>query len=239
MRIRRKPWARPEIAACPFCIQNPTEFKGKWKTLFKNSEQPLHIELGCGKGGFISKSATENPDINYIAIDIKPEMLALAKRKTEEAFKLIEKSVDNVRLFVYNIDKIDEVFDTADTAERIYINFCNPWPRNTHKKRRLTYHRYLMKYREFLDGEIWFKTDDDDLFKESLVYFKQTGFEIVWKTYDLHSTDFKDSVVTEHEKMFVEMGKKIKFLIAKPMPITQEQYLKNIEYRSEYQNEHN
>lgn len=96
-----------------------------------------------------------------------------------------------------------------------------------------------MKYREFLDGEIWFKTDDDDLFKESLVYFKQTGFEIIYKTFDLHSTDFKESVVTEHEKMFVEMGMKIKFLIAKPTEITQEQYLKNIEYRSEYQNEHN
>lgn len=233
MRIRRKPWARPEIAQCPFCISCPQELKGKWKSAFKNSELPLHIELGCGKGGFVSVSAVQNPDINYIAIDIKPEMLALAKRKTEQAFAQCQRSVDNVRLFVYNIDKIDEVFDKNDNAERIYINFCNPWPRNTHKKRRLTYHRYLMKYREFLKGELWFKTDDDDLFKESLKYFEQSGYEIIYKTFDLHSSGFEGSIETEHEKMFTEMGKNIKFLIAKPVDITYDQYLKNIEYRSE------
>ncbi|MGL4773786.1 MAG: tRNA (guanosine(46)-N7)-methyltransferase TrmB, partial [Clostridium sp.] len=100
---------------------------------------------------------------------------------------------------------------------RIYINFCNPWPKERHKKRRLTHNRQLEKYKTFLrpEGEIWFKTDDDPLFEESLEYFKESGFNIEYITYDLHKSGFKGNVVTEHEKMFTGMGIKTKFLIAK------------------------
>ena len=184
MRIRRKPWARPELEACDFCIKDLTEVRGKWRQQFKK-DQPLHVELGCGKGGFVSQISVKNRDVNYIAIDIKSEMAAYARRKTVAAFEEagIEK-VDNVKLLVHNIEQIDEVFDRADSIDRIYINFCNPWPRGKHKKRRLTFPKKLERYKEFLcdTGEIWFKTDDDELFEESLEYFKETGFKVLLRT---------------------------------------------------------
>ena len=112
---------------------------------------------------------------------------------------------------------INDVFSKEDIVDRIYINFCNPWPKERHKKRRLTYPTQLEKYKEFLskDGKIYFKTDDDELFDESLEYFKEAGFEIEYITYDLHNSDFVGNVRTEHENMFSEQGINIKFLIAK------------------------
>ena len=109
-------------------------------------------------------------------------MLVLAKRKLEDAYKEKNIQMDNVRIFIKNIEQIDNVFDEADCIDRIYINFCNPWPKTKHKKRRLTHFRQLEKYKTFLNGEIWFKTDDDGLFNESFDYFEQAGFEIKFKT---------------------------------------------------------
>jgi tRNA (guanine-N7-)-methyltransferase len=221
MRIRCKPWAKPELEACEFCINEPEKIKGKWNEQFPK-KAPIYLELGCGKGGFISQVASENPDINYIAVDIKNEMLVLAKRKIEQAYS--EKNIpeDNIRIFIKNIEQINDVFGDGDKISRIYINFCNPWPKSKHKKRRLTHFRQLEKYKEFLDGELWFKTDDDQLFEESFEYFQQSGFNIKYKTFDLHSSGFEENTVTEHEKMFTESGKKIKFLIAVPPIKTEE-----------------
>ena len=217
MRIRRKPWARPELEACEFCVKNPAELKGKWKHSFAK-EQLLHVELGCGKGGFISQVSAANQDINYVAIDIKSEMAAYARRKTVAEFEKagIDK-IENVKLLVHNVENISEVFDENDEADRIYINFCNPWPRGKHKKRRLTFPKKLMVYKTFLteEGEIWFKTDDDELFEESVEYFNETGYEITYITRDLHESGFEENTETEHEKMFSDMGIKIKLLIAK------------------------
>ena len=139
MRIRCKPWAKPELEACDVCINEPETLKGKWREEFKN-DAPIYLELGCGKGGFISQAAPENPDKNYIAVDIKNEMLVLAKRKLEAAYKEKEIPMDNIRIFIKNIEQIDNVFDEGDKIDRIYINFCNPWPKPKHKKRRLTHH---------------------------------------------------------------------------------------------------
>lgn len=215
MRIRCKPWAKPELEACDFCVNEPDELKGKWRENFKN-DAPLYLELGCGKGGFISQAAPDNTDINYIAVDIKNEMLVLAKRKLEEAYKEKNLDTDNVKIFIKNIEQIDNVFDENDKIDRIYINFCNPWPKAKHKKRRLTHFRQLEKYKTFLNGEIWFKTDDDELYDESFEYFDQAGFDILFQTRDLHTSEYMDrNYITEHEKMFTEEGKKIKFLIAK------------------------
>ena len=215
MRMRRKPWARPELDACPFFIKTPSEHKGKWQEAFVR-KNPLHIELGCGKGGFISQLAPANHDINFIAVDVKSEMLGLAKRKLEKAYEEQNLKADNIFIIAQNIEQIDSVFDESDVIDRIYINFCNPWPREKHKKRRLTHPRQLMKYKTFLrkGGEIRFKTDDDELFEESLEYFKECGFELKYITYDLHASGFNENIVTEHENMFTEMGLKIKFLIA-------------------------
>lgn len=215
MRIRKKPWARPELDACPFHIKNPTEQKGKWHAQFEN-EQPLHIELGCGKGGFISKMASQHPEINFLAVDVINEMLALARRNVQKKYEILNRPVDNIRLILQNIEYIDTIFSAEDSADRIYINFCNPWPRKKHNKRRLTHPRQLEKYKIFLKpgGEIWFKTDDDGLFTESVPYFEENGFEVRYSTKDLHNSGFTESLATEHEKMFTEMGIPTKFLIA-------------------------
>ncbi|MCI8776190.1 MAG: tRNA (guanosine(46)-N7)-methyltransferase TrmB [Oscillospiraceae bacterium] len=215
MRIRCKPWAKPELEACEFCINEPESLKGRWDSVF-TKKSPLYLELGCGKGGFISQVASANPDVNFIAVDIKNEMLVLAKRKIEEAYNEKNLKTENIKIFIKNIEQINDVFGDGDKIDRIYINFCNPWPKSKHKKRRLTHFRQLEKYKDFLNGELWFKTDDDELFNESFEYFEQSGFSIKYKTYDLHNSDFKENTVTEHERMFMESGKKIKFLIAVP-----------------------
>jgi tRNA (guanine-N7-)-methyltransferase len=124
MRIRFKPWARPELEACKFYIDNPEDYKGKWKTAFKNTNNPIHLELGCGKGNFISQIALQNPNVNYIAIDLVDAMLGLAKRNVEQEFKENNKEPDNVILTRFDIERILLMMNNNDNIERIYINFC-------------------------------------------------------------------------------------------------------------------
>ena len=218
MRIRYKKWARPELEASKFYVDNPEEWKGKWKNFFKNNENPIHLELGCGKGQFISRLATKNLNINYIAIDLVDAMLGLAKRNIEEIYK--EKNIEpnNVVITRFDIERILLILDKTDKIERIYINFCNPWPKGKHRKKRLTHTRQLEKYKEFLskEGKIYFKTDDDGLFESSITYFKESGFKIEAISYDLHDKDIfnGNNIETEHERMFSEQGIKIKALIA-------------------------
>jgi len=218
MRIRYKKWARPELEASNFYVDNPEEIKGKWKNQFKNPNLPLNLELGCGKGNFIAELASENLDQNYIAIDLVDAMLGLAKRNVEQIYKEKNIEPENVILTRFDIDRILLILSEEDKIDRIYINFCNPWPKGKHRKKRLTHTRQLEKYKTFLkeNGEIYFKTDDDGLFNSSLNYFEEAGFIITKKTYDLHSEpDFWYNIETEHEKMFSEQGIKIKALIAR------------------------
>ena len=213
MRIRYKKWARPELEASPFYVDNPETKRGKWKDSFKNPSLPLYLELGCGKGNFIAEMASRHKKINYIAIDLVDAMLGLAKRNVEQTYKEKKLETDNIYLTRFDIERIGLILSKEDEIERIYINFCNPWPRGKHHKKRLTHIRQLEKYKEFLKpgGKIYFKTDDDNLFLESLEYFKQAGFETVKKTDDLHQEkDFWENIETEHEKMFSEQGIKIK-----------------------------
>ena len=217
MRIRYKKWARPELEASKFYIDNPEDYKGKWREQFANPNQPLHLELGCGKGQFIATLASNNLDINYIAIDLVDAMLGLAKRNIENEYKEKNIEPDNVYISRYDIERIPLILDKKDLVDRIYINFCNPWPKGKHRKKRLTHTRQLEKYKTFLKskGEVYFKTDDDDLFRASLDYFEECGFSILEKTYDLHKkTIFENNIETEHEKMFTEQGIKIKALKA-------------------------
>ena len=221
MRIRYKKWARPELEASKFYIDNPEEWKGRWNTFFANPSNPIHLELGCGKGQFISSLAVKHPNINYIAIDLVDAMLGLAKRNIENSYKEADKEVDNLVITRFDIERILLILEEADKVERIYINFCNPWPKGKHRKKRLTHTRQLQKYKEFLvpNGEIYFKTDDIDLFNSSLIYFEESGFKVIKKSYDLHKEDDFwgniDNIETEHEKMFSEQGIKINALIAK------------------------
>ena len=240
MRIRFKPWAREELETSPFYIDNPQDYKNKWKNLFEKNA-PIYVELGCGKGNFIAKLSKNNEEknINFIAIDLVDAMLGLAKRNLELEYGIrttlekeeieneIEKQkvIKNVKLTRYDISLVSNIFGKEDNIQRIYINFCNPWPRGKHHKKRLTHTRQLMQYKEFLsdNGEIFFKTDDDLLFADSLIYFEQSGFKIEKKTYDLkNEKDFwngEENIETEHEKMFQKEGIKIKALIAKKFSI--------------------
>lgn len=216
MRIRYKKWARPELEASSFYIDEPENLKGKWKKQFKNKNQPMHLELGCGKGQFMAQLALENQNINYIAIDLVDAMLGLAKRNIEQAYKEANIETNNILITRFDIERILLLFAKQDEVERIYINFCNPWPRGKHRKKRLTHSIQLEKYKEFLkeNGRIYFKTDDDELFESSLIYFEESGFKIIEKTYDLHQEPiFEKNIETEHEKMFSEQGIKIKACI--------------------------
>ena len=143
MRIRFKPWARPELEASAFYRDNPEELKGKWIDEFKNKENPIHLELGCGKGQFISRLAVQNPKINYIAIDLVDAMLGLAKRAIEQTYKEANREIDNVILTRFDIERILLILEKKDNIKRIYINFCNPWPKGKHRKKRLTHTRQL------------------------------------------------------------------------------------------------
>ena len=217
MRMRFKPYAHDELMAADFHVHEPLIWGGKWHGQYARPEQPFILELGCGKGGFISQLACAHPENNYLGIDITDKVLILAKRKIEAAYQAAGRPIDNVKIMSTDIERIKGVITPEDEVSRIYINFCNPWPRAKHKKRRLTYYKKLEMYKTFLkpDSEIRFKTDDDGLFDESLEYFEQSGYEILYLTRDLHASDVTDNIETEHEKMFSEEGIKIKYLIAR------------------------
>ena len=187
MRMRSKPWAKPELEACPFFVRRGEEQKGRWHEWFP-SRQPVHLELGCGKGYFIAGLAPEHPEINYIGIDLKDVVLAPAKRVIEAAFG--EKPVQNVALTGHDIERLPEIMD-----ER------------------------LRDYRALLDpqGEIWFKTDDGPLYRDTLRYLEEAGYQVYWCTEDLHADPCGDeiTVMTEHERMFSAQGIPIKALKAR------------------------
>ena len=207
MRLRRKAWAEPEILESSLFIQNPREFKGYWREVFGNDNK-ICLELGCGKGKFISDSAKQNPNINFIAIDLKFEVLVYVKRKCEEC------SLTNVRILAFDINYINEVFDKGEISD-IYLNFSTPWPKARHNKRRLTHPRILKKYFEIIsdDSKIRLKTDHEAFFLDSIEYLEENGFNITYKTMDLHSENI-DNILTEYEEKFLNKGMKIMYLTA-------------------------
>ena len=215
MRMRKKKWAEPELNACDFFVKAPCDYRGKWKDFFGNSN-PVELEVGCGKGTFVAHKGLVNPCVNFVAVDLISNMLAVGRRNIVKLYEENSRECNNIVLTSYNVDKISEIVCREDGIGRIYINFCNPWPRLKHNKRRLTHPTKLNQYKEILipGGEIHFKTDSDLLFNDSLDYFKECGFEIKYLTRDLHQSDYEGNIVTEHEKMFSDEGVPIKFLIA-------------------------
>lgn len=208
MRLRRKPWARPELEACPFYVQRPAERRGHWHEAF-SVRQPLYLELGCGKGGFIAQTAPAHPACNFIAIDIKSEVLALAKRKLEQAYAAAGLAPDNIRILNFEISLISQLLSPDDTVDGIFINFPNPWPKSKHQKRRLTHPRQLEQYQAFLKpgGTLRVKTDDAALYGDSLDYLEHCGFNIARACCDLYADGVPDgAVLTEHEAMFISQG---------------------------------
>ena len=218
MHMRTKKWARPELAVCPYFTDEAESLRGKWRSCFEK-DQPLYLELGCGKGVSTAAMVHDRQDVNFVAMDITCNVLGDTRRNIAKAYG--DAPVRNVMIARYNIEDIRKVFAPEDRVERIYINFCNPWTkRPKYAKRRLTHPRQLMQYRDFLvdGGEIWFKTDDIALFTESLPYFKACGFEIRYLLNDLHAAGFEPNYVSEHEMKFTGMGVPIKFVIVRKVP---------------------
>lgn len=222
MRMRFKPYAGPELAACPYHMNDPAQYRGRWRETFARPGQPLHVELGCGKGGFLAALAVQHPENNYLGIDMTDKVLILAKRNIERLYAEQSRPVDNVRTAAYDIERIPALLSAEDAVSRLYINFCNPWTKKAgHKKHRLTHTRQLLLYRPFLtgDAQIWFKCDDENLYNDTLTYLAEGGFEILWQTRDLHADEPAWNIRTEHERMFSEQGIPIKALIARMGPL--------------------
>ena len=170
----------------------------------------------------MAHEAAAHPEVNFIAIDLKSEVLALAKRKVEAALSAAGRpaaQVDNVLLMSWDIERLHLIFGEEERVDRVYVNFCNPWPKPGDHKHRLTHTRQLMSYRRWMgeEAELWFKTDDSGLFRDTLEqYLPQAGYRVEYLTWDLHQEALPDNVPTEHEEMFAAQGIPIKFLRAKP-----------------------
>ena len=181
-------------------IKQAEDYKGKWSEIFGN-DNPIHIEIGCGKGQFITTMAQKNPDVNYIAIDVVPDVLVIALEKATAA------EIPNVRFIIADANKLEEYFEPQEIS-RIYLNFSDPWKKNKQAKRRLTHKNFLDIYKCLLkNGDfIYFKTDNKALFEFSLNSFAQENFKMQNITFDLHNSKFEGNVMTEYETRFSEQG---------------------------------
>lgn len=214
LRIRKKAWARPELKACRYFVEDPKAQKGHWNELF-GAARPLHLDLGCGKCVFLAEAAYTQRNVNFIGIDISLDILGVGRRNIAKAYG--EEEPDNVAITAYNIEWLPELFGEGEKADRIYVNFCNPWPCARAHKKRLTHTRQLANYQKLMSekGEIWFKTDNDDLYLATKRYFTEAGFEIFFDVKDLCQSGEKENLVTEHELMFSARGIPIKALRAR------------------------
>lgn len=208
MRLRGRKGIREALEAQPdLIILNPADYKGKWKEVFGNGN-PIHVELGMGKGRFISQLSSLNPDTNYIGVDMYDELLRRAAEKAELSREENGGTLANLKLALFNIEKIEDIFDT-DELERIYLNFSDPWPKKRHARRRLTHSGFVRKYIDVLNerGEIHFKTDSRSLFEFSLNSFADMGLRMRNISLDLHAEGARtDLVMTEYETKFHEKG---------------------------------
>ncbi|RDY28331.1 tRNA (guanosine(46)-N7)-methyltransferase TrmB [Romboutsia weinsteinii] len=183
--------------------ENIEEMKGKWSVHFENNN-PIHVEFGTGRGKFITTLAKQNPNINYIAMEIKEEVLVKAVEKADE------NNLDNI-LFVWgNVNNILDYFDEKE-IDRVYVNFCDPWPKTRWAKRRLTHTNFLNKYDKILnaDGEIHFKTDNEKLFEFTLNEIASDGWALKNISLNLAESDYNENVTTEYEDKFMSQGMKI------------------------------
>lgn len=217
MRLKNVPGSREAVARSKFVIQNPEDYRGKWKRSYFRNENPVYIEIGMGKGNFIIKSAMQNPDINYIGIEMYSSVLIRAVEKMNE-FSAMNKAPKNLIFVSFDATYIEKLFDRNE-IDRIYLNFSDPWPKNRHAKRRLTSERFLNKYISFLkkDGEIHFKTDNNILFEYSVDTLKEQNWKILALTRDLHNDEIlnQGNIMTEYETIFTKKSTKINKLIAR------------------------
>ncbi len=215
MRLRNIPGADEYISNSEFVIKNPEDMKGNWcKEIFSNNNS-LHIEIGMGKGQFITRLAKQNPNINYIGIERYSSVLLRALTKFEK------EPLDNLRFLCIDARKLTDIFDSNE-INKVYLNFSDPWPKDRHAKRRLTSPVFLEIYHSIIniDGLLEFKTDNTDLFNYSVSTIDNSSlWEMLNYTYDLHNEPSMNegNIMTEYEEKFSNMGNPIHKLIAKPI----------------------
>ena len=205
MRLRNIRGSKDVIASCPFVVQEPESCRGRWAEIFGN-ENPIHIEVGMGKGRFIIDMAKLHPEINYIGIEKYSSVLVRAIEK-----QTIEQ-LPNLVFIRMDAEAIENVFEKDEVAY-IYLNFSDPWPKDRHARRRLTSRQFLARYDQILvqDGKVEFKTDNRDLFEFSLEEVKEAGWNLENYTFDLHHNEemVQGNVMTEYEEKFSSLGNPI------------------------------
>lgn len=204
MRLRNITGSRERIAENSYVILRPEQYKDNWDTIFGN-HNPIHLEIGMGKGQFLITLAKQNPNINYIGIEKYSSVLLRAAEKCQE------ETLSNLVLLRFDAEYILTLFG-KDEIDRIYLNFSDPWPKDRHAKRRLTSQNFLERYHLFLkqDGFVQFKTDNDDLFQFTLDQAELAGWNISELSWDFHHSDFLvGNVMTEYEEKFSSLGNPI------------------------------
>lgn len=211
MRLKNVPGSDEVIKSSQYVINDPQNHKGKWSKVFRNSN-PIHIEVGMGKGRFISESAKLNPKINYIGIERYSSVLVRAVEKREDI------DTNNLLYIRMDAELLPEIF-AKDEVEKIYLNFSDPWPKDRHAKRRLTSTQFLERYKQILkkDGLLEFKSDNADLFQFSLEQVQLAEWVLLKHTFDLHNDVemSKGNIMTEYEEKFSSKCNPIHKLIAK------------------------
>ncbi|MDO5135877.1 MAG: tRNA (guanosine(46)-N7)-methyltransferase TrmB [Eubacteriales bacterium] len=210
MRLRNIPGAKDVIRNSPYVIQNPEEKRGRLTEAFPQ-KQPLHIEVGMGKGRFLMDMARLHPEVNYIGIEMYDSVLLRAIQKREEQRDAGE-VLSNLLFLRVDARLLLEIFEKGE-VDRIYLNFSDPWPKARHAKRRLTSREFLARYDQILagDGTVEFKTDNQELFSFSLEEVREAGWQVLAHTFDLHGDEAlaKGNVMTEYEEKFSSMGNPI------------------------------
>lgn len=201
MRIRKKKNCGERMQRCAdLWIKEPSEYKGRWRELFGNDNE-IYIEIGCGKGRFITELAKQNPDKNYIAVEKVEDVIVMAMEKAFDA------KLQNVLFIDSDAEALTDIFEKGE-VRRIYLNFSDPWKKNKQAKRRLTHKNFLDRYKKILnEGDyIYFKTDNRQLFEFSLNSFAAENYKLENITLDLHNSKFEGNVMTEYEIRFAEQG---------------------------------
>lgn len=199
MRVRNKAWAPEELETNKHMIHDPESCKGRWHEVFGNNN-PIHVEIGCGKGRFVSQMALAHQDINYVGIERQTTVIAIAARRIEEEQK-------NIFLTQVDVENLESYFEVGE-IDRLYINFCDPWPKKKQAKRRLTHKNFLEMYKRIFGekAEIFFKTDNRNLFEFSLEEFCNNGWKLGNISLDLHNSDCEGNIMTEYEEKFSSKG---------------------------------
>lgn len=213
MRLRNIPGAKEAVAESPFVIQTPAEQKGRWAERFGN-QNPIHIEVGMGKGQFLTEMALLHPDVNYVGIERYTSVLYRALQKREE----LEQTLPNLFYLCIDAQELPDIFAPGE-VEKIYLNFSDPWPKERHAKRRLTSREFLARYQQILPagGIVEFKTDNRGLFDFSLEEQKEAGWELLACTYNLHKDEkmMVGNVMTEYERKFSKLRNPIHKMVIK------------------------